>query len=86
MAVSSSVQPSPGLCVGSKVVQYDYVSKREACGEVVAFRDVYSSVHDNDITLAEIRWSDADGGVTTSHRITEFSAIAGRSELLLAGI
>lgn len=69
--------------VGRAVVQYDYVAKREAVGTITGTRYVYSAARGNDVLLFDVQWSDADGGVTTSHCATKFCSVAGRDELLL---
>jgi hypothetical protein len=70
--------------IGSKVFQYDPVQRREATGVIVGDRWAYSAAHDNDINLVDVKWSDEDGGVNTSHLITKLSAVAGRDDYQLA--
>jgi hypothetical protein len=70
--------------IGRQVFQYDPVARREAVGEIVGERWAYVASFDGERLLVDVKWSDADGGVTTSHLLTKFSAVAGRSDLLLA--
>jgi len=67
---------------GEKVFQYDYVERREVVGVVTGTKLVFSANLESDIDVADVEW---DCGVTTTHRITEFSRVAGRDGVLLAG-
>ena len=79
----ASLMQNLGLEVGSVVVQYDYVDRREARGVAVSMSTHYHAGRDQDVTLVLVRWDD-ETSVLTSHLLDDITAIAGRTEYLVA--